>query len=204
MDTAGNMVVDLWNFFQTKQARECVSVNSCAMTHDTGHQLKYTKKINEGRLGTASENQVFHTHKNCGMNMFKPSKTKTVKDYLAAVPSERKEIMHFLHDFICKTAPKLRPYFATNMLGYGSFACRNYKKEIINWPTIALANQKNYVSLYICAVTDGTYIAEKHKKELGKVAVGKSCIRIKKLGDINLPVLKKIIQLAEKNPGLVF
>jgi hypothetical protein len=57
--------------------------------------------------------------------------------------------------------------------------------------------------LYVCAVHNGEYLAEKHAKELGKVSVGKSCIRFKKVEDLNLPVLKKIIILAQKNPGLI-
>ena len=136
------------------------------------------------------------------MNMFKPTAAKNVEDYLAAVPEERKELINYLHDFIQKASPNLKPHFAYNMLGYGSFKCRNYKKEMIDWPTVSLANQKNYVSIYVCSVDAGQYIAEKHKKELGKVTVGKSCIRLKKLEDINLPVLKTIIQAAAKNPGL--
>ena len=89
------------------------------------------------------------------------------------------------------------------MLGYGSFPYLNYKKEMVDWPIIALANQKNYVSLYVCAVDHGQYIADKYKKELGKVSVGNSCIRFKKLEDINLPILKKVLQLAAKSPGLI-
>jgi hypothetical protein len=58
------------------------------------------------------------------------------------------------------------------------------------------------VSLYVCSIIDGEYVAEKYKKVLGKVSVGKSCIRFKKLEDVNLPVLKKVIQLAAKKPGL--
>jgi uncharacterized protein YdhG (YjbR/CyaY superfamily) len=135
--------------------------------------------------------------------MFKPVKAKTVKEYIAAVPDERKEIIIFLHDFIQIAAPKLKPHLAYNMLGYGSFQYKNYKKEMIEWPIVALANQKNYVSVYVCAIVDGQYIAEKYKKELGKVSVGKSCIRFKKLEDINLLVLKKVIKEAAKNPGLV-
>lgn len=136
------------------------------------------------------------------MNMFRPTKAKTVKEYLQTVPPERREMVDVLHNLIQKAAPKLKPHFAANMLGYGSFPYRNYKKELIEWPVIALANQKQYVSLYVCAVVDGKYLAETYKKELGKVNVGKSCIRIKKLEDINIPVLKKVIKLAEKNPGL--
>lgn len=135
-------------------------------------------------------------------NMFKPSKATTVKEYLDAVPAERKELIDFLHDFIQKSAPSLKTFFAYNMLGYGKFPYVNYKKEPIEWPVIALANQKNYVSIYVCSVVDGEYVAEKHKDELGKVSVGKSCIRFKKLEDVNLDVLKKVIKIAEKRPGL--
>lgn len=135
------------------------------------------------------------------MNMFKASKAKTIKEYLASVPEDRKELMNFLHQFIQKSAPKLKPHFAINMLGYGLFPWRNYKKEPIKWPVISLANQKNYVSIYICSVHDGKYVAETYARELGKVSVGKSCIRFKKLEDVHLPTLKKVIALAAKYPG---
>ncbi len=100
------------------------------------------------------------------MNMFKPTKAKSVVTYLAQVPEERKDLVLFLHEFIKKNVPKLKSHFAYNMLGYGSFPYLN------------------------------------NKKELGKVSVGKSCIRFKKLEDIHLPTLKKVLQLAAKSPGL--
>lgn len=136
------------------------------------------------------------------MNMFKPVKAKTVAEYIRAVPPERKELIQFLHEFIQKAVPKLKPHLAYNMLGYGSFPYVNYKKETVPWPVIALANQKQYVSVYVCALDAGQYIAEKYATELGKVSVGKSCIRFKKIEDVHLPMLKKVLQLAAKNPGL--
>ncbi len=135
------------------------------------------------------------------MNMFKSTTAKTVAQYLEAVPADRKELIEFLHEFIQKAAPTLKPHFASNMLGYGSFPYRNAKKQPIEWPVIALANQKNYVSLYVCAVDKGTYVAEKFASDLGKASVGKSCIRFKKLEEIHLPTLKKVIQFAAKHPG---
>lgn len=137
------------------------------------------------------------------MNMFKPVKAKSSQEYFNTLPEERKEIMEFLNNFIKTNAPSLKPNFLYNMPGYGSFKYKNYKKEIIDWPTIALASQKNYISLYLCAVDKNGYIAEQYKNDLGKVSVGKSCIRFKKLEDLNLDTLKKIIKLAEKSPGLV-
>jgi hypothetical protein len=136
------------------------------------------------------------------MNMFKKVKADSVASYLKAVPKERQGIINFLHEFIQKAAPKLKPHFAYNMLGYGKFKYRNYKKESVDWPVISLANQKHYVSLYVCSIENGKYLAEKYKKDLGKVSVGKSCIRFRKVEDVNLPVLKEVIQKAAKNPGL--
>ena len=137
------------------------------------------------------------------MNMFKEVDAKSVEGYLANVPPERKPIIDFMHELIQKTVPDLETHFAYNMLGYGKFAYIDYKKREMEWPIIALANQKNYVSLYVCAIEDGEYIAEKHKDKLGKVSVGKSCIRFKKLEDLELDEIKKVLKLAAKSPGLV-
>lgn len=137
------------------------------------------------------------------MNMSKSVKPTTVKQYLDAVPPDRKNLIEFLHQFLQKTAPGLKPFFAYNMLGYGKFKYKNYKNEIISWPIIALANQKNYVSIYVCAIKDGEYIAERRRKELGKVNVGKSCIRFTKLENVNLDSLEEVIKYAAANPGLV-
>lgn len=103
------------------------------------------------------------------MNMFKPVKAKSVKEYFDMLPQDRREPLEFLHAFIQKAAPSLKPIFAYNMPGYGSFKYKNYRKEIIDWPVIALASQKNYMSLYVCAVDNGEYLAEKSP---GLVGVG--------------------------------
>jgi hypothetical protein len=137
------------------------------------------------------------------MNMFKPVKAKTSKEYFDALPEDRREMMGFLDKFIKANAPGLKPNFLYNMPGYGSFKSRNYKKEMIEWPTLSVASQKNYISLYVCAVDKNGYIAEQYKDDLGKVSVGKSCIRFKKIEDLNLNTLKKVLKIAEKLPGLV-
>lgn len=136
-------------------------------------------------------------------NMFKPTKSTNINEYLEVLPEERKKTILFLHNFIQEVSPEFKSYFAYNMLGYGSFSYKNYKKEMIEWPIIALANQKNYISIYVCALENGEYIAEKYKDKLGKVSVGKSCIRFKKLEDLNLSELKKVLQNAAESPGLV-
>jgi hypothetical protein len=53
--------------------------------------------------------------------MFAKNAAKSVEEYLLLVPNDRKKDIDFLHDFIQNTVPKLKPYYASNMIGYGSF-----------------------------------------------------------------------------------
>ncbi len=53
------------------------------------------------------------------------------------------------------------------------------------------------------AVDGKEYVAEKYEKKLGKVSVGKSCIRFKKIEDVNLNTLEKVLQIANKAPGVI-
>lgn len=138
------------------------------------------------------------------MNMFAKNDADSIEKYLANVPPERQQIINFMHEFIQKSVPSLKPHFAYNMLGYGSFEYFDKRaKENKRWPIVALANQKNYISLYVCAVRGGRYLAEEYKDTLGKVNTGRSCIRFKKLEDLNLDVLTELLKEAEKSPGLV-
>ncbi len=135
--------------------------------------------------------------------MFKPVAAKSIDEYISMLEPDRQATIKRLHAFIQKTAPTLTPHFSYNMLGYGTFKYKNNKKEDLDWPTIALASQKNYISLYVCALENGEYIAEKYKSKLGKVNLGRSCIRFKSVDDLNLDELAKVIKKAALSPGLV-
>ena len=136
------------------------------------------------------------------MNMFAKNAATSVQEYLLMVPADRKKEIDFLHGFIQKAVPKLKPYYAANMIGYGSFYYLDSKKQKKDWPIIALANQKNYITIYVCPIVGDKAAAEKYKKELGKLTKSITCIRFKKIEEINLDTLKIILKLAEKNPGV--
>ena len=136
------------------------------------------------------------------MNMFAKNEAKSVEEYLLNVPEDQKKDMEFLHDLIQKTVSKLKPYFASNMIGYGSFYYLDSKKQKKDWPIIALANQKNYISIYVCALIEDKAAVETYKKDLGKLSKSLSCIKFKNIEEINLETLKIVLKLAEKNPGV--
>lgn len=136
------------------------------------------------------------------MNMFAKNEANSVEEYLSNINEERKETIDFLHDFIQKAVPNLKPHYATNMIGYGTFYFLDSKKQKKPWPIISLANQKNYISIYVCAMIADKALIENYKKDLGKLTKGLGCIRFKELDEINLDTLKEVLKLAEKNPGV--
>jgi hypothetical protein len=125
----------------------------------------------------------------------------TPDEYFAKT-GEREPVLRALDELIRKTAPSLERTMvsgmAMNMIGYGMFHYKGKSGREGDWPVVALANQKNYISLYICAIEDGQYVAEKRKDELGKVSVGRSCVRFKKLEDLDITILKDILSTLEK------
>ncbi len=62
------------------------------------------------------------------------------------------------------------------------------------WPLIAIAPQKNYLALYVCAIKDGKYLTEIYDKKLGKVNCGKSCIRFKKFDNLDRENITKLLK----------
>src|SRR5262245_48838498 len=125
------------------------------------------------------------------------AKNKT--EYLAAA-GDRAGDLKTLDKIIRKAVPNLEPYFvATDTmtgLGYGKMQYRYASGREGQWPMIGLANQKNYMSLYVCVVRDGKYLPELYGKRLGKASCGKSCIRFKRLEDLDLDGVAALLREA--------
>lgn len=119
---------------------------------------------------------------------------KTPEDYLKQVPEDRRQALRFLHKEIRKAAPKLKPEICHGMIGYGvkPYETPSGCKGV--WPVIALASQKRYMSLYVCACGPDGYLPETVKEKLGKVSVGKSCIRFTKLENLNVGVAMELVR----------
>ena len=90
---------------------------------------------------------------------------------------------------------QLVPVGSGRMLGYGLMPYRpRSARETTTWPLIALAAQKRHLSLYVCAVVDGTYLAEARAGRLGRVSCGKSCIRFTSLDRVDRAELTALLQ----------
>lgn len=110
---------------------------------------------------------------------------KAVKAYLAMVPNDRKPIVNALHQLIIELYPKssidMKHRMPTYQMGVG-------------W--VALANQKNYVSLYTC----GYHHIAAFKEKRPKIKTGKGCINFKPTDQLPVQDLKAVIKHAMTQP----
>ncbi len=126
------------------------------------------------------------------------SSANTVEEYMSSLSEDRRAVVENVHNVIMKAVPNLTPRIMAGMIGYGNYHYKYASGKEGDWSLIALANQKNYISVYICAVENGKYLAESNKDRLGKVSVGRSCIRFNKLENIDLDVLAELAKKTEK------
>lgn len=125
------------------------------------------------------------------------SAAKTPAEYIASLDGARKAEIETLDAFIRKSVPSLTPTVMAGMLAYGPMHYVYATGREGDWFAVGLSSRKQYVSLYACAIVDGEYVAEKNKKKLPKADIGKSCIRFKKVEDIDFDGLKGILKETE-------
>lgn len=116
-----------------------------------------------------------------------------------AAAGPREEEVRRVDALVMAAAPgidrQLVPMGSGAMLGYGMMPYRpKSAKETTMWPLISLAAQKRHLSLYVCAVVDGAYLAESRADQLGKVSCGKSCIRFSSLDRVDTVALDRLVR----------
>lgn len=127
------------------------------------------------------------------------SKAATVDEYLAELPEERRAVVTRMRDLIRKNLPKgYQEEVGYGVICYGVPLSRypdTYNKQPLSY--IALAAQKSHYSLYLMgAYMDPQQMAalEEAFEDAGKkLDMGKSCLRFKKLDDLPLAALAKVI-----------
>ena len=110
------------------------------------------------------------------------SKAGTILDYVKGLSPGQRSVIQALDEVVRTGAPK-----AVGSMKYGM-------------PTYELASrfiafnaQKNYFSFYA-----DPQIVKRHRGELAGLDVGKGCIRFRKLEDVSLATLAKIVRASAK------
>lgn len=81
--------------------------------------------------------------------------------------------------------------WGASIIGFGSYHYKSERsKQEGNWPLVGFSPRKAAISLYVfTGLPEHEYLL----KDLGKFKMGKACIYVKKLSDINFDALKKIM-----------
>ena len=119
---------------------------------------------------------------------------KTHEQYIAEVEEARRADIQTLHDMVREEAPELEPTMEFGMLGYGKYHYKYKSGREGEWMKIGIANNKQYISLYSCAADEDGYVAERYKDRLSKANIGKSCVRFKRLSDLDEETLRELIR----------
>lgn len=123
----------------------------------------------------------------------------TVDEYLKSLPDDRREAIAKVRNVVKKNLPK--GYRET--VGYGMIS---YDVPLETFPDtyngqplcyIGLASQKNHMALYLLGCYGNPeqekFLADEFKKAGKKLDMGKSCLRFKKLDDLPLDTIAKVV-----------
>lgn len=120
------------------------------------------------------------------------STTKSVDDFLNSVADEqrRKDCFRVLE--IMKAETKTAPaMWGSGIVGFGRYQYKYESGTKGEWFLVGFSPRKQDLTLYIMSGLE-RYPALLEK--LGKHKIGKSCLYIKKLEDVDVPILKQLIK----------
>ena len=124
------------------------------------------------------------------------SKTKTntdaVTEFLNGIEDEQKRGDCFRVLEIMRAATQTEPaMWGVSLVGFGRYRYKYESGTKGEWFLVGFSPRKNDLSLHIMAGLEryGDLL-----KKLGKHKTGKACLYIRKLDDVDIPTLKKLIE----------
>ncbi len=130
------------------------------------------------------------------------SKAQTVEAYLKEIPAERQASMQKLSS-ICRIELKgFEEVISYGMIGYvvpkTIYPAGYHCTPELPLPFVNIASQKNFIALYHMGVYGSSklldwFVAEYPKHAKGKLDMGKSCIRFKKMDDIPFTLIQELL-----------
>ena len=127
---------------------------------------------------------------------------RTPAEYIAAVSGRRRPDIAALDALIREHAPELEPVIMGGLLGYGPFHYRYASGREGDACKLAIASNASYLSLYCFAADAQGYVAERYADRLPKADVGKTCVRFRKLAELDAGALVALIKETART-GLV-
>jgi Domain of unknown function (DU1801) len=128
----------------------------------------------------------------------------TPEGFIESLPEPRQEQVRELHQMIRRTAPDLEPCVMSGMLAYGTYRYRYPSGREGEWCRIGLASNKATISLHVLMADESGSLAG-YAERLPKADIGRSCVRFKRLDDVDVGVLEELVRKSASTlpPGAI-
>jgi len=114
----------------------------------------------------------------------------SVSEFLAQQTSERRADCETVVRMMEAATGERAEMWGASIVGFGRYAYSGSTKKVMEWPIVGFSPRKNDLTLYLMPGFEG--FAEL-MGELGKHKTGKACLYLKKLADVDLDVLQRLI-----------
>jgi len=117
---------------------------------------------------------------------------EAVEEFLAKVEPEWKRQQSFeLMDLFKEVTGEEAEMWGTSIVGFGRYTQTYANGKKANWLATGFSPRKASFSIYMMDYFDDHQL---HLEKLGKHKVGKACLYVNKLEDVDLEVLKQMIR----------
>jgi hypothetical protein len=117
---------------------------------------------------------------------------QSVTDFLKAVPDERRRDDSFIILDLMKEITGQEPkMWGDSIIGFGNYHYKYATGREGDWFVTGFSPRKQNLTLYIMSGFDEY---DELLKKLGKYKTGKACLYINKLADVEISVIKELIQ----------
>jgi hypothetical protein len=121
----------------------------------------------------------------------------SVDDFLDSIKDEQvRNDCRVLVDVMQKATKAKPQMWGASIVGFGSYRYKYASGREANWMLSAFSPRKQNITLYIMA---GFEQYDDLLSRLGTHACGKSCLYIKRLSDVHLPTLRKLVAASVKH-----
>jgi hypothetical protein len=136
----------------------------------------------------------------------KPMEIKSqIKEYITNQPEPKRNEMQGLHNLILQLMPNTRQWYfdgkndegkqvAHPTIGYGNYTITYKDGSTREFFRIGLLATPTGLAVHIMGIDDKKLLIDRYGKSIGKAKVGSYAIAFKSVSDINLEILKQIIQ----------
>jgi len=126
--------------------------------------------------------------------------TASVQEFLRGIADEGKRRDSQALARLMKAATGAAPrMWGPGIIGFGDRTCRYPSGREIDWFPVGFSPRKNALTLYL---TGGLEPHAALLRKLGKHTIGKGCLYIKRLEDVDVAVLEKMIREAARAAGM--